>query len=168
MADLTVYNLPPSPPKWDRVGVFYISFCSIWTTLLAAGMAFCCYHRSSPILKLRGIPLSFSAIFLLHLYWIMAQITYPIGRTMPTVIAYDVQYFIMGTYFPLGVALFHASNTRLLHVAKMQKRFMHPDLQRKAEGCNGSKTSWLCRLRNAPYTARIILFISFGMVFQVR
>jgi hypothetical protein len=31
------------------------------------------------------------------LFWIMAQITYPIGAMMPIVIAYSVQYFIMGT-----------------------------------------------------------------------
>jgi hypothetical protein len=36
----------------------------------------------------------------------------------------------MGTWFPLGIALFHASNLRFLHVAKLQKQFARPELQR--------------------------------------
>lgn len=164
---ITVYNLPTSAPTWDTLGIFYISFCAIWTSLVLSGMIFLWVNRKNPILKIRGLPLSFGAIILLHMYWILAQITYPIAHTMPLVLAYDIQYFIMGIYFPLGIALFHASNLRFLHIAKLQKQFTHPDLRRKASGCNGAKTSWLCRLRNLPYTARIMTFIGIGMVAQV-
>ncbi|KJZ74273.1 hypothetical protein HIM_06279 [Hirsutella minnesotensis 3608] len=165
-AGLTIYNLPPTPPKWDRIGVFFISFCATWTTFVIAGMVFCWINRRNPILKLRGLPLSFGAIILLHTYWIIAQIVYPIGGTMPIVIACDVQYFVMGTYFPLGVALFLASNCRFYHVAKLQKQFAHPDLQQRV-GCNGADTSWLCRIRNMYFSARLIIIIAVGMVFQI-
>ncbi|KAF5025125.1 hypothetical protein F66182_2826 [Fusarium sp. NRRL 66182] len=163
---ITVYNIPPSPPNWDRVGVFYVSFCAIWTALVFAGMAFCWVNRRNPILRLRGLTLSLFAITFLHLYWILGQITYPIGATMPLVLAYDVQYFFMGIWFPLGIALFHASNSRFLYVAKRQKRFTSHHLQMRT-GCNGSRSSWLCRLRNMDYTNKIMIFIGFGMVFQV-
>lgn len=163
---LSIYTLPPSPPNWDRVGVFYVSFCVTWTTLVFSGMAFCWFNRRSHILKVRGLPLSFGAITFLHMYWILSQITYPIGMTMPIVLAYDIQYFFMGIWFPLGIALFHASNSRFLHVAKMQKQFMHPE-QRSSFGCNGSRSSWLCRLRNMDYTTRILGFIGVGMIAQV-
>ncbi|KAJ3546864.1 hypothetical protein NM208_g1792 [Fusarium decemcellulare] len=163
---LSVYTLPPSPPNWDRVGVFYVSFCVTWTTLVFGGMAFCWVNRRNPILRLRGLPLSFAAIAFLHLYWILGQITYPVGATMPIVLAYDVQYFFMGIWFPLGIALFHASNSRFLHVAKLQKQFTSPYLRGRV-GCNGSRGSWLCRLRNLDYTKRIMIFIGFGMVIQV-
>lgn len=166
MADLTVYNIPTSPPNWDRVGVFYISWCVSWTTLLLAGMIFCLVNRHNPVLRFRGLPLSFSAIALLHVYWILGQITYPIGGTMHMVLAYDIQYFGMGVYFPLGIALFHASNHRFLHIAKLQKQFVHPEL-RTEHGCNGADSSWLCRLRNIKYTTKISLFVGIGMVFQV-
>ncbi|ODM23394.1 hypothetical protein SI65_00983 [Aspergillus cristatus] len=63
MADLTVYNIPPSPP----IGI-----------------------------GARGLSLSFPAIALLHVYWILGQITYPIDATVPMVLAYDIQYFAMG------------------------------------------------------------------------
>ncbi|KAF4509382.1 hypothetical protein G6O67_003558 [Ophiocordyceps sinensis] len=166
MAGLTIYNFPPGPPRWDRIGIFYIVFACTWTALVLLGMAFCWHHRRLPILKLRGLPLSFSAILCLHSYWILAMMTYPIGGTMPVVLAYDVQYFVMGIYFPLGIALFHASSCRFLHVAKMQKQFTHPEARRRA-ACKGVETWWLCRLANMYYSTRLMTFIAVGMVFQL-
>ncbi|KAJ5806461.1 uncharacterized protein N7503_004063 [Penicillium pulvis] len=165
MADLTVYNMPTSPPNLDRVGVFYISFCVIWTTLVLAGMIFCLVNRHIPILRIRGLPLSFSAITLLHVYWILGQISYPIGPTLSTVIAYDIQFFAMGIYYPLGIALFQASNIRFLHVAKMQKQFVHPEL-RPQRKCKDAKSSWLCHLKNMDYMKRTLSLIGIGMVLQ--
>ncbi|OJJ83735.1 uncharacterized protein ASPGLDRAFT_35760 [Aspergillus glaucus CBS 516.65] len=166
MADLTVYNLPTSPPNWDRVWVFYIAFCTTWTALLLAGMIFCLVNRHNPILRVRGLSLSFPAITLLHVYWILGQITYLIGGIMHMVLVYDIQYFGMGVYFPLGIALFHASNHCFLHIAKLQKQFVHPELQTQC-GCNSADSSWICRLRNLQYMAKISLFVGIGMVFQV-
>ncbi|KAF1737876.1 hypothetical protein CRV24_003506 [Beauveria bassiana] len=165
--DTTVYNLPTSPPSWDRLGIFYIAWAAVWTTLVFSSMVFCWINRTSPILRIRGLPLSFGAIVLLHSYWILAQITYPIAHTMPLVLAYDIQFFFMGIYFPLGIALFHASNLRFLHVAKLQKQFTHQALRMKSRGCDGANTSWLCRFRNMGYTKRIMSFISIGMTIQV-
>lgn len=168
MDNLTVYNLPTAAgPRWDRLGIFYISFCCIWSTLVVAGMVFCWFNRHTPVMKIRGMLLSFTAISFLHAYWILAQITYPIAATIPIVLAYDIQYFFMGIWFPLGIALFHASNCRFLHIAKLQKQFTYPTLQRRADGCNGQKTSFLCRLRNISYSYRIMIFIGIGMVAQV-
>ncbi|KAF5608148.1 GPCR type [Fusarium pseudoanthophilum] len=120
---VTIYNLPTSPARWDWVGVFYIDFCVVWTLLVLFGMVFCWKNRNNPLLRLRGLLLSFSAIVLLHIYWILGQIVYTVGPTIPVVLAYDIQYFFMGIWFPLGIALFHASNSRLLHVAKLQKKY---------------------------------------------
>ncbi|CAH0053790.1 unnamed protein product [Clonostachys solani] len=163
--NFTIYNLPPSPPKWDNIGIFFICFCVIWTSLVFAGMAFCWFNRHNPVLKIRGLPLSFTAILFLHAYWVLAQLVYPIGGTMPVVLAYDIQYFFMSIWFPLGIALFHASNSRFLYVAKLQKQFTNN--HRIQVRCNGGGTSWLCRFRNMSYTVRIMSFIGLGMVAQV-
>lgn len=168
MPVITIYNVPKQPALWDRVGVFYMTFCASWTFLVAVGMAFCWYNRHLPIIRIRGIGLAFLSLMCLHTYWIMAMITYPIGRTLPLVLAFDVQYFVMGSWFPLGIALFHYSNCRFLHVAKLQRQFTHPSLQKKKkEGCNGAKTSLLCRLRNMEYTKRTFMFIGVGVFVQV-
>ena len=98
MDNLTIYNMPAQPPLWDGIGIFFVIFAAVWTTIVASGMAFCLWNRHIPALRVRSLPLAFSGLILLHLYWCMAQIVYPIGRTMPVVIAYDVQYFIMDTW----------------------------------------------------------------------
>lgn len=167
MAAISVYILPPSPPNWDRIGVFYISWCASWTATLIAGMAFCLFNMHLPVIKIRGIPLSFSAIAFLHMYWILAQITYPIGPALPVVLAYDIQYFFMGLWFPLGVALFHASNLRFLRVARLQKQFTHPARRVESSTSSSAKASWLSRLRNLDYAKRSMFFIGLGMVIQV-
>ncbi|KAI0134974.1 hypothetical protein F4814DRAFT_436800 [Daldinia grandis] len=162
-----IYSLPTRPPNFDRVGTFYVAFCATWTFLLILGMVFLIANRSNPILKVRGIGLSLTAIAFLHVYWILAQITYPIGLTMPIIAAYTVQYFFMGIWFPLGVAMFHASNTRFLYVAKLQKRYAESSDYRKKPGCNGASTSWLCRLRNLDYPTRILIYIGLGILVQI-
>jgi hypothetical protein len=164
---LTIYNFPPIPPKWDRVGVFYIAFAATWTAVVAAGMAFCWYNRHLPILRVRELPLAFTGIIFLHLYWIMAQLSYPVGATMPIVVAYDTQYFVMGTWFPLGIALFHASNLRFLRTAELQRQFADSDLKRKRTYHN-THSSLFCRMRNMDYNTKVMTFIIIGAVIQVR
>ncbi|KAK6086191.1 hypothetical protein SCUP515_00551 [Seiridium cupressi] len=163
---MDVYSVPPQPPVWDEVSKFYVAFCATWTTLLFAGVAFLISNRRNPILKIRGLPLSLTAILFLHAYWILGQIVYPIGRSLPVILAYDIQYFFMGIWFPLGIALFHASNARFLYIAELQKQFTR-SRYRKQRHCNGASISWLCRLGNMDYTKRILVYIGFGMIFQV-
>ncbi|RGP62720.1 gpcr, gprk-type [Fusarium sporotrichioides] len=163
---ITIYNLPPSPVRWDRIGIFYITFCVVWTLLVISGMIFCWINRNNSLLRLRGLALSFSAIVLLHLYWILGQIVYPIAPSIPIVLAYDIQYFFMGIWFPLGIALFHASNSRLLHVAKMQRKYSSTHLR---DHFNSSQpyNSWLCRFNCMEYTKKVLVLTGIGMYVQV-
>jgi hypothetical protein len=169
MSGLNIYNLPTSPPTWDALGIFYITFCATWTTLILLGMAFLWYNRRMPILRIRGLPLSFASIIMLHIYWIFGQIVYPIGRTVPTVAAYDVQYFCMGIWFPLGIALFQASNTRFLLVAKLQRQYVRsPHVPIRIKGDDGrGRGSWWIRLKNLEYSNRLLIYIGVGMIAQV-
>lgn len=163
---ITIYNLPPSPARWDRIGIFYIIFCVVWTLLVLFGMTFCWANRNNPLLRLRGLLLSFSAIVLLHLYWILGQIVYPVGPTIPIVLAYDIQYFFMGIWFPLGIALFHASNSRLLHVAKLQKKYSSAGLRDQFNTAQ-PYNSWVCRFQCLEYTKKVLILTGVGMVVQV-
>lgn len=169
MDGITVYNFPALPPNWDNVGIFYVTYAAIWTTIVASGMVFCLYNRHIPALRVRSLPLAFSGILLLHLYWCMAQIVYPIGGTMPIVIAYEVQYLIMGMWFPLGIALFHAANLRFLRVAELQKQFeaSSPVIRaRTGDGRRISQMSWLERWRSVKHDNKIFGLIGVAMVFQ--
>ncbi|KAG6056027.1 hypothetical protein E4U17_002562 [Claviceps sp. LM77 group G4] len=165
----TIYNFPPAPPKFDRVGTFYIAFGASWTLLVVAGMLFCALNHDNPVVKIRCIPLSFGAIILLHSYWILAQITYSVGMSMPVVLAYDIQYFFMGIYYPLGMALFHASNLRFLRIAKLQRYFARSEvpvreLKSREEG---GVLSVFRRVRDWEYTAQIMFWVGLGIAVQI-
>ncbi|KAJ4324956.1 hypothetical protein N0V94_001010 [Neodidymelliopsis sp. IMI 364377] len=170
MDGITVYNFPAQPPNWNSVGVFYVTYAAVWTTIVASGMVFCLYNRHIPALRVRSLPLAFSGIFLLHLYWIMAQVVYPIGGTMPIVVAYDVQYFIMGTWFPLGIALFHAANLRFLRVAELQRQFesTSPIVRvRAGDGGRSSQATWKGRWKSMKHDNKIFTLIGMAMLFQI-
>ncbi|KAG5935611.1 hypothetical protein E4U59_005518 [Claviceps monticola] len=164
----TIYNFPPAPPKFDRVGTFYIAFGASWTLLVVAGMLFCARNHDNPVLKIRCIPLSFGAIILLHSYWILAQVTYSVGMSMPIVLAYDIQYFFMGIYYPLGMALFHASNLRFLRIAKLQRHFARSEVRgRESRSLDGGGFSVSRRVRDWEYTAQIMFWVGLGIAVQI-
>ncbi|KAG6200407.1 hypothetical protein E4U10_002524 [Claviceps purpurea] len=164
----TIYNFPPTPPKFDPVGTFYIAFGASWTLLVVAGMLFCALNHDNPVLKIRCIPLSFGAIILLHSYWILAQVTYSVGMSMPIVLAYDIQYFFMGVYYPLGMALFHASNLRFLRIAKLQRHFARSEVRgREERSREGGILSGFRRVRGWEYTAQVMFWVGLGISVQI-
>ncbi|KAJ5578096.1 uncharacterized protein N7459_007060 [Penicillium hispanicum] len=145
------------------VSIWWACWACIWTAAVALGVAFLIARRNSPILRIRGLGLSLSAIALLHIYWASCQFGTMIGTIMPG----DVQYWVMGTYLPCGIALFHASNTRFLHVSKLQKRYIHgsrlldsPSDWRPSRGLVG-------RFRRLSYNTKILITVGVGMFAQI-
>jgi hypothetical protein len=72
----------------------------------------------------------------------------------------------MGIWFPLGIALFHASNSRLLHVAKLQKKYSSARLRDQFNAVQ-PRNPWLCRFRSLEYTKKLLVLTGIGMVVQV-
>lgn len=141
----------------NAVGIFYLVFCSSWTLLLAGGMGYLWRHRDLPLVKVRGIRLSFCAMAFLHTYWMAVQFVY-IASPFPA----QAQFWIMGIYFPIGIALFHASNSRFLYVAKQQRRFA-----RGSPRSFGSAYQKLGGWRLRGHTAKMVTFIGAGILVQV-
>ena len=149
------------PEATDPVGIFYITLSCSWTLLLVAGMIFLWRHRQMPMLKIRGLPLSFAAVILLHMWWVAVQTGYFYGYLFPD----GVEFWIMSIWLPFGIALFHASNSRFLHIAGGQKKFV----QRGAAAVPASakRRPLFRRLARLDYTRKMILLVSTGMVAQV-
>lgn len=141
----------------DAAGIFYVVFCSVWTLLLAVGMSFLWRRRNLPLIKIRGIRLSFTAIGFLHTYWMAVQLAY-----LATPFPAEAQFWIMGIYLPMGIALFHASNSRFLYVAKQQRQFLQG-----GSTINVDNYKKLGRWTMRSHTAKMVLFIGVGMVLQV-
>ncbi|KAG6037503.1 hypothetical protein E4U41_005070 [Claviceps citrina] len=148
----------------DSVGIFWIVFAISWTVILLSGMLFLWCKRDMPILRVRGLGLSFAAIALLHAYWIPVVLGYVYGPLMPEVI----EFWIMSIWLPFGIALFHASNSRFLYVANAQKKYARktPD-----SGWHGQRPrireTLVARWRMLPYTKRVLILVGLGMALQL-
>lgn len=151
---------------YSPVAIWWDVWAAVWSVVIGAGMFYLIKRRNTPILRVRSLSLSLSAIGLLHLYWIACQIAVMIGPIMPG----DVQFWVMGIYLPCGLALFHASNSYFLHVAKMQKKYAKysflvdstPDAKRPNMG-----PGLISRFRRLDYTLKLVIFVAVAMVGQV-
>ncbi|KAK3335221.1 hypothetical protein B0T19DRAFT_2825 [Cercophora scortea] len=156
----------------DGVAIWWLTFAAVWTAILASAMVFLHRKRDKPALRMRSLPLTFAGIVLLHLYWISVQIGYTIGPLAPEV----AEFWIMSVWYPFGIALFQASNSQFLHVAKAQARFADPpneiktrysekkllDLQQTTR-----KPGWIASLRGMDYAKRMFLSVTIGMTVQL-
>ncbi|KID88212.1 Regulator of G protein signaling superfamily [Metarhizium guizhouense ARSEF 977] len=147
--------------RLDGVGIFWIVFAVTWTVILISGMAFLWTKRDMPILRIRGLGLSFTAIAFLHCYWVAVTTGYVYGPLMPEV----AEFWIMSIWFPFGIALFHASNSRFLYVANAQKQYVKKtgDLGWDGQRPRIRKTL-VARWKMLPYTQRVLIFVGLGMV----
>lgn len=80
------------------VSIWWATWACVWTLAVVSGATFLIINRNAPTLRIRGLGLSLSAIGLLHLYWAVCQFGTMIGAILPG----DAQYWIMGTFLPLG------------------------------------------------------------------
>ncbi|EWY85833.1 hypothetical protein FOYG_12933 [Fusarium oxysporum NRRL 32931] len=148
--------------RFEGIAILWIVFSSVWTILLVAGMAFLYRRRDMPILRIRGLLLSFGSVVLLHLYWIAVQWVYVVALLFPPA----VEFWIMSIWLPFGIALFHASNSRFLYVAKSQKNlFASKNARPKSERVK--KQGLIGRYSNLNYTKRMLVLVGLGMLFQL-
>ena len=102
----------------DSLGQLYVAFTAAWTMLLLFGIAFLISNRKLPFLRLRKLPLGILGVCTLHVYWCLCMLAYVLNGFF----ACSMEYWVMSTYLPVGIALYQASNTQLLHVAGLQQQ----------------------------------------------
>ncbi|KAK4444749.1 hypothetical protein QBC34DRAFT_474202 [Podospora aff. communis PSN243] len=166
------FGLHPSTPptaRLDTIGISYLIFAGIWTLALGLAMTYLYTKRHTPTLRIRGLPLTFAGIVLLHLYWATVQSGYTIGPLAPAL----AEYWIMGIWYPFGIALFQAGNSQFLHIARAQARFARGDSgmgqlgEKKKKGGDGKKGGLWARVRVMEYSQRMFLFVTLGMAVQL-
>ena len=149
----------------DGLGILYISLVIAWTLILIPGIVCLLKNRNLPCLKIRNVPLSIGAVMCLHIYWVLCMFAYVMNGYFPC----STEYWIMSIYLPLGIALYHASNSQLLYIAGMQKKYAHLDstAQGSKSGSTGFKFLRRFNLRAYSPANRTMIFIGFGMIVQV-
>ncbi|GLA79141.1 hypothetical protein AtubIFM55763_002062 [Aspergillus tubingensis] len=150
-------------PAYTPVSVWWACWAGAWTVIIASGMVYLIAHRNTPPLLLRGLGLSLSAVVLLHVYWASVQFGTMIGTIMPG----DAEYWIMGTYLPCGIALFHASNSRFYHVAKLQEGYIIRSSGGNDLYSTRGKLGAVDRFRRLAYTTKILVLVTVASLVQV-
>ena len=145
------------------VSIWWVCWCAVWSLTVLAGVSYLIANRNASTLRIRGLGLSLSAIFFLHLFSICPQIGLMIGPIMPG----DVQFWVMGTWLPCGIALFHASNTRFLHVAKLQKKYFRPESRLSVSRTDAKGKGLLARFRRLSYDSKILMIVGLVVTSQV-
>lgn len=149
-------------PVYSPVSIWWATWAGVWTVLVASGIAYLIARRDTPILRIRGLSLSLSAIILLHLYYTPVQFGTMIGPIMPG----DAQFWIMGTFLPCGIALFHASNSRFLYIAKLQEKYVYNDLRHNFPPSQ-RRSGLLGRFKRLDYNTRVLVLVGIGMIAQI-
>ena len=150
----------------DGLGILYISLVIAWTLILIPGIVCLLKNRRLPCLRIRNIPLSIGAVCCLHVYWVLCMIAYVMNGYFPC----STEFWIMSIYLPLGIALYHASNSQLLYIAGMQKKYAQVDSNPQDPKAASQRPGLLERLNFKAYSPanRTMLLIGIGMVLQVR
>ncbi|KOS20021.1 hypothetical protein ESCO_005811 [Escovopsis weberi] len=159
-----------------KAGIWWICWACIWTVMLAAGMAFLILKRNLPVVRVRGIGLSFSAVAMLHLYWVSVQLGVMLGPRYPD----SFEFWVMGAFLPLGFGLFHAANSRFFYVARKQKEHFANRPRSTANAAEvGPQEEWekakvksagslWARINALSYSRRVLVYVGIGMVIQVQ
>lgn len=150
----------------DGLGILYISIAVVWTLVLLCGSIFLLQNRKLPYLRIRNIPLSIGAVATIHVYLVLTLIAYVLNGNFPCA----TEFWIMSIYLPLGIALYQAANTQLLHVAMLQKQFAPRPPSVNFSRPLVKQSRWqmiLNKLRSTGPTKRAMTLIGIGMAVQV-
>ncbi|KAF5853064.1 hypothetical protein GGP41_001662 [Bipolaris sorokiniana] len=156
----------------DTLGWVYTSIFITWNVVFVACLVFLWFHRQHPSLRIRRLPLLFAGIIPLHAYGSICCLAYVIGP----IVSCSVEFWMMSILVPVGMALFHASNSQFLHIASRQKQFArmsslkdHAPVDEKAaqEVANSRWRRIAQGLERADKIKRTLIFIGIGMAFQL-
>lgn len=150
----------------DRLGQLYLAFTATWTALILCGIAFLIRNRKLPFLRIRRLPLGILAVCTLHVYWCLCMLAYVLNGYF----ACSMEYWVMSTYLPIGIALYQASSTQLQHIASLQQGIACSKPLHVQQKPRGSVHGWrrlVAKWNSYTVTQRAMTCIQVGIVAQV-
>ena len=150
----------------DCLGQLYLAFTATWTTLLLGGMTFLIRNRKLPVVRMRKLPLGILAVCTLHVYWCLCMLAYVLNGYF----ACSMEYWVMSTYLPIGIALYQANNTQLLDVAGLQQRlatFKTLHVRHKQPAAVRGRCKLIAQWNSYTPTKRATTCIQLGIIAQV-
>jgi hypothetical protein len=168
-------------PITDSLGIFFMTFAAFYTGGVFLGLLLLFFLRKTYAIRLRGFWTICSSILFLHVYLVLCLRAYPCQRAFPCA----VQYWVMGIFFPFGIAMFQGklqtslestcndkntkvANIRLLSYYEGQLELSDAGfLQEKKKKYPFSKRSIIGRWRCFTTVQKTYVCIAVGMVIQV-
>ena len=151
----------------DGLGKFYIIVTAVWTTILAGGITFLLSNQQLAILRIRKVWLSIIAILTLHVYWCFCMLAYVLNGYFPC----QLEFWIMSTFLPWGIAFYQVANTRLLYYATLQKKIVTSSgVQSERKAVVGGRALHKLWTKWTLYDAmtRTMIGLGVGLAVQVR
>ncbi|KAI9786087.1 MAG: hypothetical protein M1816_008115 [Peltula sp. TS41687] len=153
----------------DTLSWVYLYICFIWTGLLVLGVIAMMVLRNLTFIRMRNVGLAVCSVGLIHVYVALDLIRYTMNGMYPCLF----EYWIMSTYFPIGIALFQAQNVQLLDLNCIQRQIYDlkgnalprrvPRGQRPRRGFASLWQSW----RQMNLVSRTYVCIGAGVILQV-
>lgn len=104
-------------PAWTAVGEAYVIIIAVYTTLLAlSSYLYWRYLARSNAVRIRGLIITILAVWINHGYLLALFIVYPLNDDFLC----GTEFWSMNVMFPLGIAIYQASNVRLLAYSQRQ------------------------------------------------
>ena len=149
----------------DGLSRFYIAICVIWSSVLFAGVACLILLRNLTFIRMRNVALAASTVAVIHVYLALDLLRYTMNGLYPC----SFEYWIMSTYFPIGVALFQAQNVQLLELSCLQRQLMIEPVRRpvKALQRRGGLAGLRDRWRQMNLVSKTYFCIAAGIILQV-
>ncbi|KAJ6016244.1 hypothetical protein N7540_010835 [Penicillium herquei] len=163
-SELGVTNTSKAKANLSAVSIWWACFGCAWTVLVSIGVIYIVIRRDSPTIRIRGLGLMLSALFFLHLYFWSVQF----GLLMGSVIPGDAEYWFMGTWLPVGLSLFFASNGRFLYIARLQKKYAYPCSRISMPAAKPKRRAGLIgRFLRLDYSKKSFITVSIAMFIQI-
>lgn len=154
--------------KSDKIAWTYTAVAIVWNLAIVAALSFLWTRRSLPSLRMRRLGLLFAGILSLHTYGNFVLFLYMMGSGFPC----NAEFWIMSIYLPVGIALFHASNSQFLDLASRQKQLAHLSLKEQdvmTEKAHTSRSRWRKIISGAERPdslERTLIYIGIGLTAQ--
>lgn len=155
-----------SGPAISKASTFYIAFVTTYTFSLVISI-YVAWKRftQTRAVRIRGFLITACAILAIHVYLAALFVVYPLNDYFTC----GTEFWIMNTIFPLGIAIFQASNVRLMAYAKRQDSML--DMECFAEKKIPLRHSIMAPrkwFKSADSVRRTYACISMGLLIQVR
>ncbi|KAF2843811.1 hypothetical protein M501DRAFT_925639 [Patellaria atrata CBS 101060] len=150
-------------PNLDALGGAYITIAIIWTLFVVTGLFFLYRNRNEFAIKLRGFPILCGSIVATQIYAMIIVSVYPANGLFGC----RMEFWFMSVIFPLAIALFQASNVRLLYYYDAQRRLSQGTLREKWAPLKFNPKGLLTWYKSQDYVKRTYVGIIVGLLCQL-